>query len=212
MTKISFSEEEIAMISPTISHETDWSQFSYSYTCILVFVITFVMVAPKDVSIYNKINSFGVLFICIIIFFTIGVGIYSLMNTYYTMNEAVYEEFLNRQHDHPESKDYLSYIPLYAKSFAPLMGILGGGFYFHNVSLSVCRTARNPQNNVRDVFLGYLATFITYVVCGVAGVYGFTGREFSHNLTKDGLITQNCLDMFPVTDYLATIIRFCAFA
>ena len=53
------------------------------------------------------------------------------------------------------------------------MGILGGGYYFHNIALSVCRNARNPENNVRDVFLGYLATFLTYVLCGSLGYFGF---------------------------------------
>lgn len=62
------------------------------------------------------------------------------------------------------------------------MGILGGGFYFHNISLSVVRNARNPENNVRDVFLGYLATFLTYVLCGTLGCYGFTGSHFESAL------------------------------
>ena len=77
----------------TISHDTDWSQFSYSYTCIIIFVVAFGMVAPKDTSIYNKINSFGVLFIIIIIIFTIGMGIYSLTNTSYTSSEEKYEKW-----------------------------------------------------------------------------------------------------------------------
>lgn len=67
-----------------IEHDTDWSQFSYSYTCIIIFVIAFTMTAPKDTSLYNKINSFGVVFIIIIILFTCALGIYSLTNTNYT--------------------------------------------------------------------------------------------------------------------------------
>lgn len=67
-----------------ISHDADWSQFSYSYTCIIIFVISFAMTAPKNTSIYNKINSFGVVFILIIIIFTCGVGFYSMTNTNYT--------------------------------------------------------------------------------------------------------------------------------
>ena len=51
------------------------------------------MTAPRDVSIYNKINSFGVLFIAIIIIFTSGVGIYSMTNTDYTTNADKYEEY-----------------------------------------------------------------------------------------------------------------------
>jgi len=96
------------------------------------------------------------------------------------------------------------------------MGILGGGYYFHNIALSVCRNARNPENNVRDVFLGYLATFMTYVLCGTLGYFGFTGSAFAEKIETDkelnGLIAQNSLDMFPTTSIMATFIRFCAFA
>lgn len=94
------------------------------------------------------------------------------------------------------------------------MGILGGGFYFHNIALSVCRNARNPENNVRDVFLGYVATLVTYILCGSLGYYGFTGSTFEKQFDdpkNDGLIAQNSLDMFTTTNSLATFIRFCAF-
>lgn len=165
-----------------ISHATDWSQFSYSYTCIIIFVVAFTMVSPKDTSIYRKINSFGVIFICIIIIFTIGVGIYSLTNTEYTHDKAIYQAYLDNKILEPTDDSYLSYISLVSTPFAPLMGILAGGFYFHNISLSVIHNARNPENNVRDVFLGYVATFLTYVICGVAGTYGFTGSHFEVKL------------------------------
>ena len=95
------------------------------------------------------------------------------------------------------------------------MGTLGGGFYCHNITLSIVRNSRNPENNVRDVFLGYFATFMTYVLCGVLGYYGFTGSAFETKLEEPdlkGLIAQNSLDMFAVTNNICTFIRFCAFA
>jgi len=48
------------------------------------------MTAPRNVSIYNKINSFGVVFIMIIILFTSAVGFYSISNTTYTTSNEVY--------------------------------------------------------------------------------------------------------------------------
>ena len=172
-----------------IDHETDWSQFSYSYTCIIIFVVAFAMTAPMDSSIYNKINSFGVAFIMIIITFTISIGIYSMTNTTYTDDKAEYDEW-KAEKEAGETDSYLAYIDLISKPYAPLMGILAGGFYFHNISLSVICKARNPENNVRDVFLGYVATFVTYVLCGIMGYYGFTGSHFESKLAKseDGLI------------------------
>lgn len=169
------------------------------------------MIALRDVSIYAKINSFGVVFILIIIVFTVGVGIYSLSNTAYTSDQATYDAYLAEVAAKQRS-DYLAYIPLFSTPFAPLMGILGGGFYFHNISLSVIRNARNPENNMRDVFLGYVVTFLTYVLCGTLGCYGFLGSNFKDNLDENGIIQQNDLQMFSVTNNLATFIRFCAFA
>lgn len=177
------------------------------------------MVAPKNTSIYNKINSFGVVFIVIIIIFTIGVGIFSLTNTDYTYDKSEYDEFeaqkaADLKKDPKVYDGYLAYIELISKPYAPLMGILAGGFYFHNISLSVIHNARNPENNVRDVFVGYFLTFLTYVICGSLGYYGFTGSHFENKLAgeEDGLITQNSLDMFSITNNIATFIRFCAFA
>ena len=198
-----------------ISHDIDFREFSYSYTCIIIFMIVFAMVAPRNTGIYNKINSFGVIFIMIIIVFTCGVGIYSLSNTSYTLDKDKYQEYID---DRTAGDDYsyVSLVKLFSKPYGPLMGILGGGYYFHNISLSVCRNSRNPENNVRDVFLGYLATFITYVLCGTMGYFGFTGSHFATKIFEEkdleGSIAQNSLDMFDTTSILATIIRFCAFA
>ena len=58
------------------------------------------------------------------------------------------------------------------------MGILGGGFYFHNISLPVIRNSRTPENNIRDVIIGYFMVFLTYWLCGVLGYFGFTGYLF----------------------------------
>ncbi len=95
-----------------IEHEVDWTSFSYSYTCIIIFVMTFAMTAPRDVSIYAKINSFGVVFIMIIILFTCAVGFYSLSNTNYTSDKDVYDQYLAEKAA-GQKPEYLSYIALF---------------------------------------------------------------------------------------------------
>ena len=55
------------------------------------------------------------------------------------------------------------------------MGILGGGYYFHNMSLSMLHNAEKPQDNVRNIGIGFFLVFLTYSLIGVLGVYGFTG-------------------------------------
>jgi hypothetical protein len=64
---------------------------------------------------------------------------------------------------------------LFSTNFAPLMGILGGGYYLHNIMLPIIRNAKNPENNQRDVVIGYTLVFISYIICGSLGYFGFTG-------------------------------------
>jgi hypothetical protein len=63
---------------------------------------------------------------------------------------------------------------LYSVGYPHLLGILGGGFYLHNISLPIFRNAKHPENNVRDAFIGYFLVFLSYVSCGVLGSYGFS--------------------------------------
>lgn len=63
--------------------------------------------------------------------------------------------------------------------FGSLMGILGGGYYLHNITLPIIKNNRNPENNVRDVFIGYLLVFFTYALCGTLGYFGFSGYYFT---------------------------------
>lgn len=71
----------------------NWSRFSYSWTCVIVVVLTFVMTLAKDLSLFVKINQFGVIFICGIVVFLISMGVKALFETNFTISEAVYEEY-----------------------------------------------------------------------------------------------------------------------
>ena len=59
------------------------------------------------------------------------------------------------------------------------MGILGGGFYLHNMSLTMVAKAEHPEHNTRNILIGYVLVFLTYSVIGVTGVYGFTGKVYA---------------------------------
>jgi hypothetical protein len=65
----------------------DFTQFSYSYTCIIVMVILMGMTAIRNLGIFVKINTFGVIFIAMIIIFIIGTGIQAFMNTDFVYTE-----------------------------------------------------------------------------------------------------------------------------
>ena len=144
----------------------NFSTFSYTYTCIIMFAILFLVTLKKDLAIFVKINTFGVIFVFIIIIFVLSYGIFSMTNTDY--------HFVIGEMPQPyTSGSNVRYISLINKDFAPLMGILGGGYYLHNISLPVIRNSRNPKKNMRDVFLGYLFVCISYIACGTLGYFGF---------------------------------------
>ena len=86
-----------------------FDKFSYTWTCVIIFFIIFAMTAPRDVSIYVKINSFGVVFIVIVVVFLIAMGCYSLTNTDYVYNKDKYIAYLNSAERAP-SEPYLAYI------------------------------------------------------------------------------------------------------
>lgn len=62
---------------------------------------------------------------------------------------------------------------MFGSKIAPVMGILGGGFYLHNMSLAIYRNSRRPEKSVRDIWLGYTFVALTYMFCGTIGALGF---------------------------------------
>jgi len=68
---------------------------------------------------------------------------------------------------------------MFDENFAHLMGILGGGYYLHNITLPIMKNNKNQENNVRDLTLGYLFVFLSYTFCGALGYFGFSGTYFT---------------------------------
>ena len=85
------------------------------------------------------------------------------------------------------------------------MGILGGGYYLHNITLPIMKNNKYQENNVRDLFWGYFFAFLSYIFCGLLGYFGFTGYYFQSEGYSE--IEQNCILMFDIKDPLAIIIR-----
>ena len=189
-----------------IDTDVDFSQFSYSYTCIIVFLILFIVTAKRDLNIFVKINAFGVIFTIIIITFIIGVGIYGISTKKYSF--ATTNNQIPDYSSHDDSNDTI-YLPLFTSNYGDLLGILGGGFYLHNISLPIYRNSKNPDNNIRDMFLGFLVVALTYIVCGIMGSIGFSNLDLFPD--SGGEIGQVCINMFPTKNLLATFIRICIF-
>jgi hypothetical protein len=91
---------------------------------------------------------------------------------------------------------------MFNSNFGPLAGILCAGYYLHTCALPLIRSSKNPEKNVRDLFIGYFLVFVSYAICGAMGYIGFMGYEFrdyfvsSEGTSTAGEINQNCLNMF----------------
>ena len=91
------------------------------------------------------------------------------------------------------------------------MGIVGGGFYFHNMALPIVANAANPKKTPRNILIGFICVFMTYSLVGVAGVYGFSGIKFADVAPSTNNIQENCLNQLPSDSMGATLIRLCIF-
>jgi len=160
-----------------IDLEPDWSQFSYSWTCVIIFFLTLGLASYRDLQVFVRMSTFGVAAIFVVIVFIIVVGFYALEDTEYTYDQRV-DESARQMRDSDANAPYVAYIAPFSSGFPILMGILGGGFYFHNISLPVLKNAKDPKKGVRDIFIGYFLVYLTYISCGSLGYYGFMGKTF----------------------------------
>ena len=67
---------------------TDWSQFSLSYTCLLLLVLVLIMTAPRDTMYVQRVNAFGVVFVIIIILFIVSTSFQAIPDTKFVYSEG----------------------------------------------------------------------------------------------------------------------------
>ena len=77
-----------------IDLSVNWSEFSLSYSCVIICVLMLVMTLPRDTSYIRKVNAFGVFFIVIFLVFVIGSGLVAISETEYTYSKAEYDEYV----------------------------------------------------------------------------------------------------------------------
>lgn len=188
-----------------------FDQFNYSWTCIVVFVGVFLVTMRKDLAIFIKLNFLGAWMIFVVIIFILGFGIYGFTNTKY--------HFINGQiplqdWDKPERA-----IPLFNVEFATIMGMLGGGYYLHNISIPIARCASNQKTVNKDIMLGYFFCFLSYVICGTLGLFGFYGTYFKDfywnnqngKVDNPQYVAQDIFNMLDDTNGIAIFVRACVF-
>jgi sodium-coupled neutral amino acid transporter 9 len=157
--------------SDSLDTSVNWDSFSYTWTCVIILVLEFIITLRRDLEIFIIMNTYGVLGIIILFCYLMTTGFISISQTEYTTSESYYDS-------HKDEISNLALIELFAAMYASLMGILGGGFYFHNLSIPVIAKNPEPKNNNRDLFFGYLLVCITYLMFGVVGYLGFMGQSY----------------------------------
>ncbi|KAM9329942.1 neutral amino acid transporter 9 [Gastrophryne carolinensis] len=94
------------------------------------------------------------------------------------------------------------FVPEFRLSFPQLTGILTLAFFIHNCVITLLKSNRKPENNIRDLSVAYLLVGLTYMYVGVMIFASFP----SPPLAKE-CIQQNFLDNFPSNDVLSFIAR-----
>lgn len=95
---------------------------------------------------------------------------------------------------------------LFELNFGWFTGVLTASFVLHNAIINIMRNQRRPENNVRDLTIGYALVVTTYIIVGSICFVAY--RNSPLILEHGGKIPQDFLRMFPRTNVGAIIARF----
>uniref|UniRef100_A0A6Q2ZB08 Neutral amino acid transporter 9 n=1 Tax=Esox lucius TaxID=8010 RepID=A0A6Q2ZB08_ESOLU len=96
------------------------------------------------------------------------------------------------------------FVPEFRLLCPQLTGVLTLAFFIHNCVITLMKSNKHQENNVRDLSLAYLLVGLTYLYVGVLIFATFP----SPPLSKD-CIEPNFLDNFPSSDILVFVARTC---
>ncbi|XP_026797522.3 sodium-coupled neutral amino acid transporter 9 [Pangasianodon hypophthalmus] len=101
-----------------------------------------------------------------------------------------------------DSTDF--FVPEFRIWCPQLTGVLTLAYFIHNCIITLMKSNKNQENNVRDLSLAYLLVGLTYLYVGVMIFASFP----SPPLSKD-CIEPNFLDNFPSSDIMVFVARAC---
>jgi len=189
-------------IDPNTPPYCHLDSFSASWIALLMYVLLVSASMKKDLTVFIRLSSIGVICVICLILFVIGFGVYSIVVTDYEfkLDPAKDEGY------HPD----ISTVLLFNSQFSNLAGCLCAGYFIHQVSIPIISNAADPSKNLRNVFLGYLLVFLCYITVGSLGYFAFTGKYFESKRDKDTgqiPIEDNFLNMFEYDQTPAIIMR-----
>jgi amino acid permease len=197
----------ISGTSPVYYANPTFAHFSMNYCAAALAIVLIWICSKKDLSMFMRIGSLGVVFI-------MGFVLYIVYNFFYAVDTTTYSLGTATQSDATDWSLPNRTLVMFNSNFGPLAGILCAGYYLHTCALPLLRSSKNPEKSNRDLFIGYFLVFVSYAICGVLGYIGFMGVEFSQYFIsvqgdKDlhGQINQNCLNMFDYNSVIGFVLR-----
>jgi len=149
----------------------DFGKFSMIYSGIVLCCILFPLLILKKITFLIKINSFGIYFVSVLIFFILYTGVSSLINTNFDFQYLNNEDYALNKH-----------LYLFGTDPFKLAGQLTLGYFSHSFVISILKNSRHQEHNFRNLKLGYMCVCLTYMILGILGYIGFSGKKFKGQL------------------------------
>ena len=159
------------------SVDPSFTRFSTSYVSLVLFVVLVIICNKKDINIFMRIGSFGVIFVVLLMIFIIATGVVAFTDTKFSFGSTA-------ESDATDWDKNERILVMFNLNFSPLLGILCTGYFLHTCSLPIVRSSKNPDKVGRDMFIGYFLVFISYAIVGCMGYIGFMGTYFKSYFLK----------------------------
>ncbi|KAI6176231.1 hypothetical protein M3Y97_00776200 [Aphelenchoides bicaudatus] len=181
-------DNEMFMLDQGLMKELSSDFFSYknlwklqgSVPFILGF-ITFPLMNFKSPTFFTKFNVLGTISVMYLIGFVISKAIECGFNVNFADPASI------------------NYVKLSSWNFPALTGTLALSFFIHNAVLTILRNQKHPENNARDLTIGYILAAICYLLIGSLFFLAFPGRR--------ECISDNFLNNFGSGDVLSATAR-----
>ncbi|KAI6233785.1 putative sodium-coupled neutral amino acid transporter 9 [Aphelenchoides fujianensis] len=147
----------------------------------LLAFFTFPLFNMKSPTFFTKFNVLGTISVLYLICFTISKACECGFNV----------NFVN-----PHS---INYVKLFNWNFPALTGTLALSFFIHNAVLTILRNQKHPENNARDLTIGFVLSAVCYLLIGVLFFLAFPGRR--------ECIADNFLNNFGSGDVMSATAR-----
>ena len=167
-----------------------FDKFSIFYCALIVSIVVFPLTILKEMNRLVKFNSYGFFFVSSLLIFVIYNGIKSLIQDKFHFE---YKENIKGINDR--------YLLLFGQNPGIIVGTLSLGLFSHSVILPLLKNNKKPENNQRDLFIGYVLVTFTYIIIGIMGYIGFSGSEF------DTDFKENWFRFFKSDNYFILVLR-----